>query len=286
MNQRLVTSFLLGLNLLAGGKASCQALENPPTKLEPQTETYDCEPEAQECKNQIMKREELSEALCRSRSFGERIEIQKIKRVGKNSYMPDAINFYEGEATFGKKPRFRKNVQLTHWSSLFWRFNLPGFVEMFFLDPEYFNGLNYDLQYEGEEMLLRRRCWVYSVTPRKHAKGRHFTGRIWVLPQELVIIQAQGSFQPMRRVLWYFAVEDHWFAFDSRRKEISAGKWMPDYACAGVSPAASDFTEPAFNARITIFSTDGDKPSPASETACGVGMDQFPVRATIPERVP
>lgn len=233
-----------------------------------------------------MKREELGEALCRSRSFGEQIEIQKIKRVGKNSYIPDAINFYEGEATFGKRPRFRKNFQLTHWSSLFWKFNLPGFVEMFFLDPEYFNGLNYDLRYEGEEMLLRRGCWVYSVTPRKHAKGRHFTGRIWVLPQELVIIQAQGAFEPMRRILWYFPVVDHWFAFDSRRKEISAGKWMPDYACAGVSPAASGFTEPAFNARIIIFSADGDMPSPAPATACGMRKGQFPASATSAKRDP
>ena len=36
------------------------------------------------------------------------IKIQKLKKDGRNSSVPGAVNFYQGEVAFGKKPRFHK----------------------------------------------------------------------------------------------------------------------------------------------------------------------------------
>jgi hypothetical protein len=86
----------------------------------------------------------------------------------------------------------------------------------------------------------------------------------------------------MHKILW-FLVEDRWYCFDSWRKEISPGKWVPDYTCTRVDDAASDFTQPAFQARIRYVNGSKDKPIAASEGACGMGLVQFPARAMQPE---
>jgi len=151
------------------------------------------------------------------------------------------------------------------------------------VDPYQFNGTNYELHYSGEGMLLGRRCWVYGVPPKKHAKDGHFAGTIWVLPEKLTIIRTKGAYQPMRKIHWPFLVEDHWFSFDSWRKEISPGKWVPDFTCPRVDVAASDFTKPAFQGRIRYVNGGEDKPSAASEGACGMGLVQFPTQAMQPE---
>jgi hypothetical protein len=232
-----------------------------------------------------MAREMLKESVFYTLPFEEQIVIQKFRKAGKNAYVPDAVNFYQGEGTFGKEPQFRQQVHIVNWSRLFWEFNLRGFAEMCLVDPDHFDSWNYDLQYSGEEMMLGRRCWVYRVKFKKHAKGWHFEGKIWVFPRDLAIIRFEGAFHPMRKILW-FLVEDHWFWFESWRKETRPGNWVPDYTCTGVDVAASDFTNPAFSARITFINRGGDKPSAASQIACGMGLVQFPTRTTQPESNP
>jgi hypothetical protein len=285
MNQRLMIRFLLGLSLLEGGRVSCHTLgvlATQPASQSVTSVTAPCEPDAKECKDQIMALELQWEAQTWSSSSHIEISIQKLNKDRQNLPVPGAVNYYQGEATFGRKPKFRKILEKVSWKRFLWEFNLGGFAEMCFVDPGHFDSLNYDLQYSGDKMLLGRRCWVYRVTPKKHAKGWHFAGTIWVLPEELTIIRAKGAYQPMHKILW-FLVEDHWFSFDSRRKEISPAKWVPDFTCTRVDVVASDFTKPAFQGRIRYVNRDEDKPSAASEGACGMGPVQFPTRATQPE---
>jgi len=210
------------------------------------------------------------------------ITIQKLNKDRQNLPVPGAVNYYQGEVTFGMKPKFRKIFERVNWRRFLWEFNLGGFAEMCFVDPGHFDSLNYELKYSGDEMLLGRRCWVYQVKPRKNSKGWQFAGTIWVLPEELTLIRAEGAYQPMHKILW-FLVEDHWFSFDFLRKEISPGHWVPDSACTRVDVAASDFTQPAFQGRIRYVNGGKDKPSAASEGACGMGLVQFPTRAVQPE---
>ena len=150
---------------------------------------------------------------------------------------------------------------------------------MCFLDPDHFDGSNYELQYSGDENLLGRPCWVYRVMPKHHAKGWHFEGIIWVLPKELTIIRSEGAFHPMHKIHWPIPVEDYWFHFDSWRGEISPGIWVPDFTCTGVDVPKRDFFEPAFRARIQYFDGKAGKPSASSENVCGMELGHFPAKA-------
>ena len=223
-----------------------------------------------------MAHEEQWELVTLSGALEMQVVLQEIEKVGNNLPVPGAINVYQGEATFGKKAKFHKTYEHTGWRRLMWNFDLRGFAEMCFLNPYQLDRTNYELKFSGEEMLLRRRCWVYRVKPKEHSKGWHFEGTIWVLPDDLTIIRFEGAFHPMRKILWLFLVEDNWFCFDSWRKEVLPAVWVPDITCTGVDLAGSDFIRPAFHARITFFNGDGDKPSAASENACKIEGRQLP----------
>jgi hypothetical protein len=279
MNRRLLIRFLLGLSQLAGDRVCCQTGEEALTELvaqSAQSEKFRPKPDAKESKEQIMAHEEQWELVTLSGALEMQVVLQEIKKVGNNLPVPGAINVYQGEATFGKKAKFHKTYEHTGWRRLMWNFDLRGFAEMCFLNPYQLDRTNYELKFSGEEMLLRRRCWVYRVKPKEHSKGWHFEGTIWVLPDDLTIIRFEGAFHPMRKILWLFLVEDNWFCFDSWRKEVLPAVWVPDITCTGVDLAGSDFIRPAFHARITFFNGDGDKPSAASENACKIEGRQLP----------
>jgi hypothetical protein len=113
------------------------------------------------------------------------------------------------------------------------------------------------------------------VTYKEHAKGWHFDGTIWVLPKELTIIRFEGAFHPMHKILWFFLVEDYWFYFNSRRREISPGIWVPDFTCTDVDVAKRDPFEPAFRARIQYFDGTEGRPCVTSENVCGMELGRF-----------
>jgi hypothetical protein len=285
MNRQLLIRFLLGLSLLAGDRVRCQTGEEVLTKLAAQSvqsENFRPKPDAKESKEQIMAHEDQWELVTLSGAIEMQVVLQEIKKVGNNLAVPGAINFYQGEATFGKKAKFHKTYEHVSWRPFLWNFDLRGFAEMCFLDPYQFDRTNYKLEFSGEDMLLGRRCWVYLVTFKEHSKGWHFKGTIWVLPDDLTIIRFEGAFHPMRKILWFFLVEDYWFFFDSWRKEILPGKWVPDFTCTGADLAGSDFTKLAFRARITFVNGNGDRPSAASENACKMEGREFPRRTMQP----
>jgi hypothetical protein len=285
MNRRLSIRFLLGLILLEGRQVSCQTERDTSTKLPSQSVPSvisRCKPDSKECKDEIEAHEGRWELVTLSGALEMQVVLQEIRKGGNNLPVPDAINLYQGEATFGKKAKFHKTYEHVSWRRFLWKFDLRGFAEMCFLDPYQFDGANYELKFSGEEMLLGRRCWVYRVKSKEHSKGWHFEGTIWVLPDDLTIIRFEGAVHPMRKVLWFFLVEDYWFCFDSWRKEISPGKWVPDFACTGVDVAGSDITKPAFKGRITFVNGGEDKPSAASKNACEMEGSQFLMRAIQP----
>lgn len=78
----------------------------------------------------------------------------------QNLSTPGAVNFYEGEASFGTKPRFHKRTKIVNWRPFLSGFDLRGFAEMCRLDPFEFNGTNYKLEFGGDKMLLGRFCRI------------------------------------------------------------------------------------------------------------------------------
>ena len=75
------------------------------------------------------------ESVIRSAPLRMDISLQKLKRGGNNLPVPDAVNYYQGEATFGKTPKFRKIFEKVNWRRFLWEFDLGGFAEMCFVDP-------------------------------------------------------------------------------------------------------------------------------------------------------
>lgn len=281
MERRLFIHSLLGLILLDGGCVFCQTAGD--TSIKPASQSVapvisPCKPDAQLCKDQIMALEEQMESILHSSLLEVEIMIQRFKKGESNRSVPDAVNYYQGVAEFGKRTKFHKISEKDYWRTLWWDFNLAGFLEMSFLDPYYFNKLNYELEYRGEETTLGRPCWVYRVTSKEHAKGWHFEGTIWVLPKELTIIRFKGAFHPLHKILWFFLVKDYWFCFDSWRKEISPGSWVPDSTCTGVNVAKRDSLEPAFRARIVYFPGGSEISSAGSENVCEMEFGHFPTR--------
>jgi hypothetical protein len=218
--------------------------------------------------DQTLAHEALLEAHIQSKSVF--VEIPKLKKGGHNLSVPGPVNFFQGEVTSGENGKFRKIIESLQWR-LFWSiFDPLGIAEMRFIDPHEFNRTNYELLYEGNEPMLGRACWVYQVKPKKHSKGWHFRGTSWVLQHDLTIVRAKGAFHPMRRIHPLTLVEDHWYSFDSWRKEILAGEWVPDFTCTGVAVDESDFTNPAFRARIIFLGAEEEMPDAGSAHACGM----------------
>jgi hypothetical protein len=285
VSHSFLVRFSLALTLLDGGRASCQTTEAASTMAASQfvtSLTPACDPVVQECKDRITAQEGEWEIDSLSSSHDQEITIQELKKSALNLPVPGAANFYDGEASFGTKPRFQKRTEVVNWSPFLSRFDLRGFVGMCCLGLFGLNGTKYELDYGGNEMLLGKLCWVYRAKPKQPARGRHFAGTIWVLPDSLAIARAEGAFYPMRKTLWYFPVEDHWFTFDSWRKEISPGKWVPDFTCTGVAVTVSDFTNPAFRGRTIFRYGTGTKPSEAAENACGMESVLFPTQSMQP----
>jgi len=161
---------------------------------------------------------------------------------------------------------------------------LGGFAEMCFLDPDHFDGRNDKLQYSGEEKLRGRLCWVYRVSPKVHSKGWRFEGIIWVLPGDLTIIRFEGAFRSLRRIDWPIPVEEYWFHFNSWRKEINPGVWVPDFTCTGMDVGKSNFIEPAFRARIRYSNEVGGTLIASSDNACGMEIVNLPGESNRGER--
>jgi len=133
MNRRLLIHFLLGLSLLAGDRVCCQTDEEVLAKLVAQSiqsENVRPKPDAKESAEEIMAHEDQWELLILSAPLGMEVVLQKIKKGGNNLPVPDAINFYQGEATFGKKAKFHKTFEHVSWRRFLWKFDLRGFAEM------------------------------------------------------------------------------------------------------------------------------------------------------------
>ncbi len=114
-----------------------------------------------------------------------------------------------------------------------WGISETGFLEMLLLDTDAFDADTYRLSFLNTVVLEGIDCLVFDVSPMKDALGR-FKGTIWVEAKGLHIIRARGTFQAPR-VSWrkrlnplgsYVGLMFH---FDTWRREISPGIWVPAY---------------------------------------------------------
>ncbi|MCL5263333.1 MAG: hypothetical protein M1568_03580 [Acidobacteria bacterium] len=100
--------------------------------------------------------------------------------------------------------------------------NPTGFMDMMFVDPRGFNFNNYSFAFVRQQFLGEIRTSVFDVRPKRHAGSGRFFGRIWVENDGGNIVRFNGTYtnNPNNPV-------DHYYHFDSWRKNIQPGLWLP-----------------------------------------------------------
>ena len=100
--------------------------------------------------------------------------------------------------------------------------NPTGFMDMMFVDPRGFNFNNYSFAFVRQQFLGQIRTSVFDVRPRRHAGTGRFLGRIWVQDDGGNIVRFNGTYTNNRN-----DAVDHYYHFDSWRKNIQPGLWLP-----------------------------------------------------------
>jgi hypothetical protein len=99
------------------------------------------------------------------------------------------------------------------------------YVQPFVLTSDDIN--EYDVQYLGREKIDEIGCYVFSVKPKKMAKGkRYFAGQIWVDDRDMQIVKTYGKGVGLRHG------DDQYPRFETYREQIDGKYWFPTYTHA------------------------------------------------------
>ncbi len=167
--------------------------------------------------------------------------IQNMKPDKELGSVPESDKYFLGrlvldERGMGEK-RFERHDRPGFMSRVldrlnsFYRMNYVslGFMQLIFLNDK-FDKDNYELKYLRQQFLGDVRTLVFDVVPKKHVKGPHFLGRIWVEDQDYNIIRLNGTYEPRTRL-------NAFFHFDSWRVNMQPGLWLPAYVYTEESDA-------------------------------------------------
>lgn len=100
--------------------------------------------------------------------------------------------------------------------------NPTGFMDMMFVDPSGFNFNNYTFSFVRQQFLGQVRTSVFDVRPRAHTGRGRFFGRIWIEDDGGNIVRFNGTYTSSSN-----NPVDHYYHFDSWRKNIQPGLWLP-----------------------------------------------------------
>lgn len=136
------------------------------------------------------------------------------KGFSANAYDPQKTHHGLFRGSFQYLLGLTKSFQITD--------NPTGFMDMMFVDPRGFNFKNYTFSFVRQQFLGEIRTSVFDVRPRRHAGPGRFFGRIWVDNDTGDIVRFNGTYtnNPNNPV-------NHYFHFDSWRKNIQPGLWLP-----------------------------------------------------------
>ncbi len=98
-----------------------------------------------------------------------------------------------------------------------------GFLQMIFVDQDYFDKQHYKFAYVRNEFLGSVRCLVFDVTPLPKSGAGRFQGRIWVESEDYAIVRFNGVFVANANSL------DSSLHFDSWRTNVAPNQWIPSY---------------------------------------------------------
>jgi hypothetical protein len=159
--------------------------------------------------------------------------IQNLKPDKELGSVPESDKYFLGRLILNEKglgeKKFERRDRPGFFSRVLDRLNSfykmnylsLGFMQLVFLNDR-FDKDNYELKYLRQQFLGDVRTLVFDVVPKKHVKGPHFLGRIWVEDQDYNIIRLNGTYEPRTKL-------NAFFHFDSWRMNMQPGLWLPAY---------------------------------------------------------
>ncbi len=110
------------------------------------------------------------------------------------------------------------------------------YVQPFVLTTDDIN--EYDVSFLGREKVDEIGCYVFSVKPKKMAKGkRYFEGQIWVDDRDLQIVKTYGKGVGVRHG------DDQYPRFETYREQIDGKYWFPTYTHSDDTLRFKDFSQ-------------------------------------------
>ena len=171
------------------------------------------------------------------RSYSPRIEtyIQNFRpdpELGSvptdDHYFLGRMDFHRGVAvrSFLPQPSLARRIlgdladPITRFYSM--HYQQQPFAYAILMDTRRFDRQHYQFEFVRREFLGDIRCMVFDVTPRRHAGGGLFRGRIWVEDQDENIVRFNGTYTSGRTL-------SSGIHFDSWRENVQPGLWLPVY---------------------------------------------------------
>jgi hypothetical protein len=161
--------------------------------------------------------------------------IQDMKPDAQLGAIPVKDHYFLGQANLAKgvvdnsmldkkKTKMGELNPLSHVGDYFTTSYIPeGFLQMIYLDEQFFDRQHYQFDYVGREFLGEVRCLVFDVTPLpKSGKGR-FKGRVWAEDQGFTIVRFNGVYTPIA------GINSFNLHFDSWRLNVQPGLWLPSF---------------------------------------------------------
>jgi hypothetical protein len=161
--------------------------------------------------------------------------IQDMKPDAQLGSIPVKDHYFLGQAILAKgvvdnsmlekkKGKMAELNPLSHVSDFFSSSYVPeGFLQMIYLDTNYFDRQHYQFDYVGREFLGEVRCLVFDVNPLpKSGRGR-FKGRVWAEDQGFTIVRFNGVYTPVA------GINSFNLHFDSWRMNVQPGLWLPSF---------------------------------------------------------
>lgn len=229
---RCALSAALGL-VLAGGLA---AQTQPTQSVEPLVITSNQPRTVSEAVDRIIAREHQEIATLRHYSPIIETYIQDMRWDPELGSVPEKDHYFLGVAELGKGVVDQSMLPKTSSS---WKHKLnpikdvtsllgdtyvpAGFLQMIFVDQDYFDKQHYKFAYVRNEFLGSVRCLVFDVTPLPKSGAGRFQGRIWVESQDYAIVRFNGVFVANANSL------DSSLHFDSWRTNVAPNQWIPSY---------------------------------------------------------
>jgi hypothetical protein len=260
----LFLAVILGTALGGGAAAQTPQTQPAPNQSQAQTSSSSSVTSLTDAINRIIAREHEEVGTIRRYSPIIETYIQEMKPDKEMGAVPVRDDYFLGQADLtqgivaqnmlgsDRKSLKQQFNPLSHVVNFFsyGGFEPAGFLQMIYLDPNYFDTAHYHFEYIGKDFLGSVRCYVFDLTPLpKSGRGR-FKGRIWVEDRNFTIVRFNGGYTPTK------GINGYGLHFDSWRLNIQPNLWLPAYIYSQESDLHDSGNHIRFKAQTRLWGYD------------------------------